>query len=72
LDKKILVNEHPDVAGSINNLAKLYYSQKRYEEAEPLLSQALELNKKLLGNEHPQTKIIRKNLEQLRQDANSN
>ncbi|NEP13658.1 MAG: tetratricopeptide repeat protein [Symploca sp. SIO2C1] len=55
---------------SFNNLANLYCSQGRYDEAKPLFLQALALRKKLLGNEHPNTKKVRKNLEQLRQDAN--
>ena len=41
------------MATSINNLAALYDSQGRYEEAEPLFLQALALRKKLLGTEHP-------------------
>jgi len=53
LSKKLLGEEHPDVATSLNNLAGLYYSQGRYAEAEPLFAQALALTKKLLGEEHP-------------------
>jgi tetratricopeptide (TPR) repeat protein len=34
-------------------LALLYYNQGRYEEAEPLYLQALELREKLFGNDHP-------------------
>jgi tetratricopeptide (TPR) repeat protein len=45
--------EHPHVATSLNNLARLYESQGRYEEAEPLCIQALDMHKKLLGEEHP-------------------
>ncbi|MEH2125777.1 FxSxx-COOH system tetratricopeptide repeat protein, partial [Nostoc sp.] len=51
--KKRLSEEHPDVAGSLNNLAELYRSQGRYSEAEPLYIQALALRRKLLGEEHP-------------------
>jgi CHAT domain-containing protein/tetratricopeptide (TPR) repeat protein len=51
--KKVLGNEHPDVASSLNNLAALYTSQGRYSEAEPLYRQALEMRKRLLGNERP-------------------
>nr|WP_232224256.1 tetratricopeptide repeat protein [Mastigocladopsis repens] len=42
-----------DLATSLNNLALLYDSQGRYSEAEPLYQQALELRKRLLGEEHP-------------------
>ena len=41
------------VAESLNNLAELYYFQGRYSEAEPLYIQALELKRKMLGDEHP-------------------
>ncbi|MCH2248029.1 MAG: tetratricopeptide repeat protein, partial [Crocosphaera sp.] len=39
--KKLLGEEHPDVASSMNNLAALYDSQGKYEAAEPLLVDAL-------------------------------
>ena len=50
---KLLGAEHPDVASSLNDLALLYYSQRRYTVAEPFLKQALETRQKLLGTEHP-------------------
>ncbi|MEL7036073.1 MAG: CHAT domain-containing tetratricopeptide repeat protein, partial [Cyanobacteria bacterium J06592_8] len=59
---KLLRPEHPDVAISLNNLAVLYNSQGRYEEAEPLYKQALEMNQKLLGPEHPDVAISLNNL----------
>jgi tetratricopeptide (TPR) repeat protein len=53
LSQRLLGEEHPDVAHSLNNLALLYYYQGRYSEAEPLLVQTLALRKRLLGEEHP-------------------
>jgi tetratricopeptide (TPR) repeat protein len=41
-----------ELAASFNNLALLYDFQGRYNEAEPLYSQALTLTRKLLGKEH--------------------
>ena len=41
------------MALSLNNLAGLYDSQGRYTEAEPLLLEALDLYKRLLGDNHP-------------------
>ncbi|MEH2458045.1 tetratricopeptide repeat protein, partial [Nostoc sp.] len=41
------------VATSLNDLALLYNSQGRYDQAEPLFLQALELRKRLLGDAHP-------------------
>jgi tetratricopeptide (TPR) repeat protein len=49
---KLLGQDHPRVAQSLNNLASLYNFQARYTEAEPLFVQALELNKRLLGQDH--------------------
>ena len=51
--QRLLGQEHPNVASSLNNLANLYNSQGRYAEAEPLYLQALELSQRLLGQQHP-------------------
>ncbi|MDJ0705956.1 MAG: TIR domain-containing protein [Leptolyngbyaceae cyanobacterium MO_188.B28] len=53
MTKRLLGDEHPDVARSLNNLAALYDSQGRYGEAEPLYVEALGMRKRLLGDEHP-------------------
>src|SRR5262249_12811668 len=42
-----------DVAGSLNNLASLYYNKGRYADAEPLCSRALAIREKALGPDHP-------------------
>jgi tetratricopeptide (TPR) repeat protein len=60
--KRLLGQEHPDVATSLNNLAMLYKSQGRFAEAEPLYVQALELTKRLLGQEHPDVATSLNNL----------
>jgi tetratricopeptide (TPR) repeat protein len=67
LKKRLLEDNHPDVAQSLNNLAELYRSQGRYPEAEPLYLEALDLYKRLLGDNHPNTKTCRNNLQRLRQ-----
>jgi len=51
-----------DLASSLNNLAGLYSSQGRYEEAEPLYEQALELSQRLLGENHPDVATSLNNL----------
>jgi tetratricopeptide (TPR) repeat protein len=51
--QRLLGEEHPYVAMSLNNLALLYRSQGKYEEAKPLFRSALEKRKRLLGEEHP-------------------
>ncbi|MBE7384424.1 MAG: tetratricopeptide repeat protein [Leptolyngbya sp. SIO1E4] len=53
----------PDVALSLNNLAGLYDAQGRYEEAEPLYTQALTLFEQILGPEHPYTQRVKDNLQ---------
>lgn len=54
--------EQGDVATSLNNLALLYQSQGRYEEAEVFFIQALGINRKHLGEEHPQVATSLNNL----------
>ncbi|MEL4894569.1 tetratricopeptide repeat protein [Crocosphaera sp. Alani8] len=53
--------EHPDVAQSMNNLAKLYHSQGKYEVAKPLYEQAIKIFETVLGNSHPWTITVRNN-----------
>ena len=49
----MLGEQHPDFATSLNNLAVLYYATGRYEQAEPLYQQALEIRRQVLGEQHP-------------------
>ncbi|MEG5198196.1 CHAT domain-containing tetratricopeptide repeat protein [Microcoleus sp. A6-C5] len=60
--RKVLGQEHLDVARSLNNLALLYKSQGRYSEAEPLYRQALEMRKRLLRDNHPDVATSLNNL----------
>nr|MDZ8043395.1 tetratricopeptide repeat protein [Nostoc sp. DedQUE02] len=53
--KRLLGDEHPDIANSLNNLAVLYNLQGRYSEAEPLYIEALEIAEQRLGANHPNT-----------------
>ena len=50
-----LGDDHPDTLESMNDLAILYKEQARYDEAEPLLIQALEGRRIKLGDTHPHT-----------------
>ncbi|MEH2226973.1 tetratricopeptide repeat protein, partial [Nostoc sp.] len=66
--KRLLGDEHPSVATSLNNLAGLYDSQGRYSDAEPLYIEALAIAEKRLGANHPNTITFRENLEYLRRN----
>ena len=39
--EKSLGADHPDVANNLNNLANLYYDQRKYAEAKPLYKRNL-------------------------------
>jgi tetratricopeptide (TPR) repeat protein len=58
---------HPDIAQSLNNLAALYRAQGDYPAALPLFQRALRIYEQALGATHPHTKVVRKNLELLKQ-----
>jgi tetratricopeptide (TPR) repeat protein len=47
--------QHPDLATTLTNLAKLYTKQRRYAQAEPLYQQALAIREQTLGPDHPYT-----------------
>ncbi len=49
-------------ATSYNNLAELYRTQGRYEKAEPYYDKALEIRRRVLGEDHPSTATSYNNL----------
>ena len=51
--RKLLGDEHPDVASSLNNLASFLNAKGDYAGAEPFYREALAMRRKLLGDEHP-------------------
>jgi tetratricopeptide (TPR) repeat protein len=57
--------EDIEFALSLNNLARLYYFQGRYNDAEPLFLQSLDIRKRQLGNDHPDVATTLNNLAQL-------
>jgi eukaryotic-like serine/threonine-protein kinase len=71
LRKKLLGNEHPDVASSLNNLANALRAQGRLNEAETLFREALAMRKKLLGSEHPEVASSLQNLAVMLADQGS-
>ncbi len=51
--RKLLGDEHPDIANSLNNLAVVLQNQGKYDEAEPLFREAILIFRKVHGDEHP-------------------
>ena len=52
--KAALGEQHPNYAGSLNNLALLYYNMADLSRAEPLYVQSMEIFKAALGEQHPE------------------
>ena len=65
IEEKVLGPEHPDVAGSLYNLAYLYEFQGNYIEAEPLYRRAVVILENALGPEHPDVAPALNNLAEL-------
>ena len=51
--RRLLGEEHPDVATSLNNLGALYLAAERYGEAESFFLEALAIRKAVLPPTHP-------------------
>ena len=58
----MLGEEHPKTLLSMVNLSFTYLSQGKWNEAEQLEVQVLDMKKKVLGEEHPQTILSMTNL----------
>jgi tetratricopeptide (TPR) repeat protein len=56
------------VATCLHNLANLYRDQGKYEQAEPLFIQTLEMDRQLLGQQHPHVATCLHNLANLYRD----
>jgi CHAT domain-containing protein/Tfp pilus assembly protein PilF len=65
LRERALGPRHPDVAISLNNLARLYQAQGAYARAEPLYARALGIRQKALGAMHPDVAASLNNLGEL-------
>ena len=58
--EQLLGVSHPDIAGSLYNLAVLYKFQGKYVEAESFYQRALSMYVQHLGSEHPKTCLVQK------------
>jgi tetratricopeptide (TPR) repeat protein len=68
LREKRLGPDHPDTAGTLNNLALLLWDKGSHEAARPLLERALAINEKTFGPEHGATATSLNNLALLLRD----
>ncbi|KAB8068595.1 Tetratricopeptide repeat-domain-containing protein [Aspergillus leporis] len=58
----LLGTKHPDTLDCMANLASTYRNQGRWEEAEKLGAQVMEMRKRVLGPEHPSALTSRESL----------
>ena len=49
---RVLGDEHPEVASTLENLGGVYFRTKRYDETLRLLDQVLAMRRKMLGDNH--------------------
>ena len=61
--------EHPDTAGTYNNLAGVYYGQSDYKKALDYYLRSYKVVIKKLGPAHPNTKIVYNNLKTAYEDS---
>ena len=62
INENALGKYHPSVAITLDNLARLYKTQGKYEEALSLYQRALAVNENTLGNAHPSVATTLNNL----------
>lgn len=55
-------SDNPDTAMTLNCLARSYFLQKRFSEAESVFKKALTISSTTFGSEHPNTVLILNNL----------
>jgi hypothetical protein len=65
--RKVLGEEHPDTALSLNNLAILCYYVGDLKEAVEFMNHVVMIFNKILGPQHPHTESARKNLAVIKQ-----
>jgi tetratricopeptide (TPR) repeat protein len=65
IHERVLGNDYPDTAQSLNNLASLYRAQGAYKLALPLYKRVLAIHERVLGNDHPDTAQSLNNLASL-------
>ncbi|PID48664.1 MAG: hypothetical protein CR991_10580, partial [Proteobacteria bacterium] len=60
--ERVLGQEHPDVAQTLNNLGIVYLGMDQYNESAAYLKRALSIYELKLGAEHPDTQNTKRSL----------
>ncbi|CAN0367965.1 unnamed protein product [Ectocarpus sp. 12 AP-2014] len=58
IEENALGLDHPSLASTLNNRARLLERQRKYEEAEPLYRSSLAIDEKVLGLNHPEVAAV--------------
>lgn len=64
--KRTALGAHANTARSLNDLAQFLRDRERYEEAEPLYREAIDVYARTLGEDHPHRATVLSNLARLR------
>jgi len=70
IDEASYGDNHPNVAGDLNNLAQLLKATNRLQDAEPLMRRALVIHQVSYGDNHPLVALSLNNLALLLNDTN--
>ena len=65
ISERVYGSDHPNVARGLNNLAGVLQDLGELVQARSHYERALEIVSKRLGDEHPNTQIVRENLNRL-------
>ncbi|XOF32226.1 MAG: tetratricopeptide repeat protein [Candidatus Electrothrix sp. YB6] len=66
ITEKSFGENHPYVAASFNNLAALYYAQKKYSKAATMFEQAISIMQKRFPTGHPDIDLYQANYDELK------
>jgi len=72
LRRKVFGEQHPNVARDYNNLGLAWDNKGEYDRAIEYYSQSLVILQKRLGDNHPNTKMVKKNLRNVRKQQAAN